>query len=317
MANRDEVSSPERDGSVLRGALERLGTIPRKLHGGLGYHRGPRWVNRLGYQVFRAAYKNVDWWLRRSDAASDVRAYVDALDRDGCVAIPDFLEPQAFDRVRAEYDDSRRSIPYKVWVVEDNGVVEEQLDLNLHREAFAATYAELVGSARMQSIIGSALRRPLVAPRVSARIWFRPSNPPEARGFGHVVGANYGHADMHFPTFKAWLYLNDIDETNGAFRFALGSHKMTLQRLAYEYDASIRVAANRHEGDRPGDPYALVRAPTPAQAAAMGLAEYTSMCGARNTLVIANTQGFHQQGLFQPDVVREAIHVCYRMSEPA
>jgi hypothetical protein len=309
-------SSPDPKG-IVTGALERLGDLPRRLHGGRGYHRGPVWVNRLGYQVFRAAYKNLTWWARGTPAPADVRGYVEALDRDGCVKIPDFLPPEAFTKVRAEYDASRSEQKYEVWVVEDNGVVEEQLDLGPRREAFPAVYSEIVGSSTLQSIVRSALRRPLVEPRVSSRRWSRPPDPPSARGFGHVVGANYIHADMHFPTFKAWLYLNDIDESNGAFRFALGSHRMTLGRLAYEYEASIRVAANRHEGVDEGAPYALVRAPTPRQAALIGLAECTPIVGRANTLVIANTQGFHQQGEFQLGVVREAIHVCYRMSEPA
>lgn len=312
----DRTASPLGGEGILTGALDRIGGIPRRLHGGLGYHRGPVWVNRLGYQVFRAAYKNVTWWARRAPVPSEVRTYVDALDRDGCVRIPDFLAPAAFDLVRGEYDRSRRDLAYDVWVVEDNGVVEEQLDLARHAEAFTGVFSELVASPLLQAIVEHSLRRPLAAPRVSARHWSRPADPPAARGFGHVVGANYVHADMHFPTFKAWLYLNDIDESNGAFRFSLGSHKMTLGRIAYEYEASIRVAANRHEGAAEGAPYALVRAPTDRQAAMIGLQPPTPMTGKANTLVIANTQGFHQQGLFQPGVVREAVHVCYRLSEP-
>jgi hypothetical protein len=305
----------ERAKAVLAEVLEPIRRIPRWLHGGVGYHRGPAWVNRLGYQVFRAAYKNVGWHLRSSEAPAHVRADVERLERDGCITIPDFLAPEAFARVRAEFDASRAELPYEAVVVEDNGVVEDQLTLARHPEAFPATLAEVVNSERLWAIVGAALRRPVLPPRASARSWRRLADAPKARGFGHVVGANYVHADMHFPTFKAWLYLCDIDEVNGAFRFALGSHKMTLARLRYEYDASIRVAANRHEGGSPDDPYALVRAPTERQQRQLKL-NCTSIVGKKNTLVIANTQGFHQQGEFQLGTVREAIHVCFRPSEP-
>jgi hypothetical protein len=295
--------------------VRKVRQLPLQLHGGIGYHRGPVSVNRLGYQVFRAAYKSAAWHLRAAPPTPGYEDSVQALDRDGCITLPNFLPDEVFSKVRAEYDRSRADLPYEVFIVEDNGVVEEQLDVRVHAEHFPTTVAALAESERLLSIVASSLRRPVNPPRLSARHWQRKESPPKPRGFGHVVGANYVHADMHYPTFKAWLYLNDIDESNGAFQFALGSHKMTWSRLAYEYDASVRVARSRTDGSAAELAYAVVREPTERQKARMNL-KCTPICGKQNTLVIANTQGFHKQGDFGMGAVREAYHLCFRLSEP-
>ena len=40
------------------------------------------------------------------------------------------------------------------------------------------------------------------------------------------------------------------------------------------------------------------------------------MRGKANTLVLANTEGFHRQGDFDFGTVREAVFMCFRSSEP-
>lgn len=309
------VTSPDRTSGVVR-AIGKLRDLPELLHGGIGYHRGPVLVNQLGYQVFRTVYKNVGWHLRRQPVTSTVHDYVAALDRDGCISIPDFLPQDDFARLRAEFDESRRSLPYAVNIVEDNGVQESTLDLGERRAAFPAVWSGLVENAVLRAIVAGALRRPIsVRPRIWLKYWHKVSEVG-ARGPGHIVGANYVHADMHYPTFKAFFYLNDVDTTNGAFQFALGSHKMTLARVAYEYDASIRVARGRRRGRWENQSYAVVRKPTEAQAGRLGGLECTPMCGRANTIIIANTQGFHRQGEFAPSALREAAYLCFRSSEP-
>jgi len=139
--------------------------------------------------------------------------------------------------------------------------------------------------------------------------------PQLVKGPGHTVGANYEHADVHFPTFKAWLYLSDVRVENGAFAYSPGSHRLTLARLGYEYEASIRIAEARSRPGMTENPYARTRAPTPEQRARMGI-RCQPMEGRANTLVIGNMQGFHRQGDFAPGTVREALMLCFRNAEP-
>ena len=60
----------------------------------------------------------------------------------------------------------------------------------------------------------------------------------------------------------------------------------------------------------------LLRKPTERQISAMKLRE-TSMCGKANTLLIANTQGFHRMGEFSDERPREKIYICFREVESA
>lgn len=297
----------------LRETLQRIGRL--RIDGGLRYHAGPPILNRLGYQVFRSIYTSTAWHLRDLPVGELYRPHVETLERDGCVAIPDFLPPEVFAAVRAEYDRSRQTLPYEVWVVEDNNVVEEMIDLSFHAGRLPITEAAVVDSATLRSIVAGALRRPIGAPpRVWAKRWQKADTPQKPRALGHVIGSNYLHADVHYPTFKAFFYLNDIDERNGAFIYAMGSHRMTPARLAYEYEASVRLS-KMPSSAHAEVPAGYARIPTEQQLAAMKI-NCRSITGKANTMVIANTQGFHRQGDFEPGTAREALMFCFRSSEP-
>jgi hypothetical protein len=301
---------------LLRKTLNHVSAFPDGLLGGIGYHLGPVLANKLGLQVARTLYKNIGWHLRRQPVPAEARPYVEALERDGCLAIPDFLPPETFARVQEEHARGKRELPYTVYMVEPNGVQESMLDLPKYRDAFPELWRGLVENPLVLAIVAGALRRPI---RVRPRVWLRRSQrfaPEKPRGPGHVVGADEPHADRHFPTFKGFYYLNDVDESNGAFQFALGSHRMSLARIAYEYDASVRVAENRRIANWEDTNYAVLRKPTPEQARGMGGLVCTPMVGRANTLVLTNTQGFHRQGDFTENSVREAACLCFRTSEP-
>lgn len=302
--------------SGITEALRRVERLPERVCGGINYHRGPPFANRLGYQLLRIFYKSASWHLRRAPMDAETRAAVDTLERDGCLVLPNFLQPAAFAAVRAEYDRSRSELAYRNVVVEDNGSVEELVDLHAHPEQFAMTLAYVAENAKIHRLVSAALRRPISArPRVWAKRWHRAEAGEISGQAWSLRGANHVHADMHYATFKAWLFLNDVDESNGAFQFARRSHLLTPARLAYEYEASIRVARSRKGFGSATESYAVTRLPTAQQLEAMQI-KLEPVCCSANTLVLANMRGFHRQGEFQPGRVREALMMCFRSSEP-
>ncbi len=96
------------------------------------------------------------------------------------------------------------------------------------------------------------------------------------------------HADTFHPTVKAWLFLTDVDEEDGPFRYVPGSHRLSPGRLAFERETSLKAPGGtdhlsargsfRVEEDR---------------LEALGLPPAKSFATPANTLVVADTFGFH------------------------
>jgi Phytanoyl-CoA dioxygenase (PhyH) len=290
---------------VGRGVAQRLALW--RDAGAPKYHTGPAWAAVMGLQLLRAMHKNLAYGARRAVVEPEIEQAVSAMLRDGVVLIPDFLPAEQFAAVRAEFDAMAASGRFSRSWPEHVDVAEDYCAVKPNKPSAISQY--LVRNPFLTAVAAAVTRRAIrIVPRVSARAWRRISGRQRA----HLTGAAYIHADIHYPTCKAWLYLNDIDEGNGAFIFCKGSQKMTPARLAYEYDASIRVARDRHTSSNNG----LLRKPTQRQISAMKLRE-TSMCGKANTLLIANTQGFHRMGEFSDERPREKIYICFREVESA
>jgi len=99
------------------------------------------------------------------------------------------------------------------------------------------------------------------------------------------------HADTFHPCVKAWLFLTDVAADAGPFTYVPGSHRLTPQRLDWERRMSLeaRQSPNREirEGSFRIEPHEL---------AALGLAEPRIFDVPANTLVVADTFGFHARG---------------------
>lgn len=275
-----------------------------------GYHDGSVLANRLGLQFARIATLNLSWRLRKRAVDADLRPYVDAFERDGVVAIENFFPDDVFAQVKAECDTCHQAGLFTSEVVEDNFIIEEHLAVKRHKHEMPVAWERLRSDDRLKRLAAAVLRTPAIEKmRMDVNFMTKSSGaPPPSR----LVGTNYLHADVHYPSSKAWLYLNDIDETNGAIVFAKGSTRLSLGRLAHEYDVSVRVARAKDEGlgYRTTVPGCLVRLPTDEQRRAMGLIE-APVCGKANTLIFANVMGFHRRGEFLEGRRREQIQFTF------
>lgn len=110
------------------------------------------------------------------------------------------------------------------------------------------------------------------------------------------------HADTFHPAMKSWLFLEDITPEKGPFTYYPGSHRLTWRRIKWEYNRSIQ-AVNINDGySEKGSLRAHAE-----DIAALGLKEPESFTVPANTLVIANTFGFHCRGQAKPGAARDAI----------
>lgn len=283
------------------------------------YFSGSVTANRLGLQVLRVLGKHAIWRVRSRPVPSAIREYVDVLLRDGVVVIPNFLSPDQYAEVledfhRIEPELSFRPVPHYAHMKQLEHGRLHNASHGVNADArLKAMRRYLAENQRLISIVSAVAHvRTKTIGNATVDVYKLVDNTAPDNDVETVM-----HADLHSPTLKAFYYLNDVDETNGAFVYAKGSARITLARLRHEYDISVRQARLKR-GDTDFPPEALaVRGPNkrnavlPHHARAMGLTE-TAIAGKANTLVIANNVGFHRRGDFSSSVPRRTVMINFR-----
>jgi hypothetical protein len=99
------------------------------------------------------------------------------------------------------------------------------------------------------------------------------------------------HADTFHPTVKAWLFLTDVAADAGPFTYVPGSHRLTPERLDWERRVSLAARHSPNPQIRQGS-FRIAA----AELAALGLPPPRVFDVPANTLVVADTFGFHARG---------------------
>jgi ectoine hydroxylase-related dioxygenase (phytanoyl-CoA dioxygenase family) len=115
------------------------------------------------------------------------------------------------------------------------------------------------------------------------------------------------HADTFHPTAKAWLFLDDVTEDGGPFAYVPSSHRLTPERLAWEHEQSLTA---RDSADRMHAEGSFRISET--DRVALGLPAPVRMVVAANTLVIADTSGFHARSVSPHPSHRVEIYATFR-----
>lgn len=106
------------------------------------------------------------------------------------------------------------------------------------------------------------------------------------------------HADTFHPTMKAWLFLQDVGEDGCPFTYVPGSNRPTRARLRWEH-ARSQVAAGLGDNYSAKGSFRIEE----GELASLGLPPPKAFAVRANTLVIANTFGFHRRGDARPGKV--------------
>lgn len=99
------------------------------------------------------------------------------------------------------------------------------------------------------------------------------------------------HSDTFHSNMKAWLFLTDVAEDEGPFVYVPGSHILNEKRLEWEYQRSISINSKTDAMSRRGS----LRI-QPNELAELGYGQPQAFAVKKNTLVIADTYGFHARG---------------------
>ncbi len=261
---------------------------------------GSEFLNRNGLHVWRVKQAQKLAAKRRKALAHLVaQEHRDAYERDGFVKIENFLEPETFAQVLREINDTdfnrvdmrqgsaitRRSFIDDVDLVDKPGLQKAKNDprmLNLVR---------YVASHHGQPLI--TLQTVLALPSVGAG--------------GKADPQTQVHSDTFHPTAKAWLFLTDVGSDDGPFSYVAGSHKVTVQRYEWEKDISTSLDKVENTYAKRGS----LRVDT-GQLAQMGYPPPTKMTVSANTLVVADTHGFHARCASDKATTRIEIYSSLR-----
>jgi Phytanoyl-CoA dioxygenase (PhyH) len=278
------------------------------------YHSGGVWLNRAGWQLARTLPHHAMHRLRRRRGGAAVADLVAAAEKDGILVIRNFLPEADFARLSAYCQALAQSAAMR-------------REPNRAGSGVDWLYGPIAGSDAATQWVRQRIALNEVLLGVVAGIVRRKIVRAPQMGYQRLTmreGANYIadaeavlHADRHFPTVKAYYSLNASTEDNGAYVWVRGSHRLTLARLAHEYDYSIRQAMFA-KGGADALPAAASEAGmvkiAPEHLAAMGVEE-EAILTEPNTMVISNNFGFHRRGYFKAAAVREQIRLVFHYLE--
>lgn len=235
-------------------------------------------LNRAGLHVWRVrAAHALTRWRRARLAALAPHHLRQQFDRDGFVVIPDALPPDEFRHVQS-------------------ALLETNFECRAHQQGDTVTRRVALGPKLLRSL-------PALAAILRSRRWtglmaYAASTRNRPLYYIQTIsgGAAEGpadpqlqlHADTFHPSLKAWLFLTDVADDGRPLTYVAGSHRLTAERIAWERRKSLEVLQS---GDRLSQRGSFrIRAEELQQ---LGLPKPTRFAVPANTLVIADTCGFH------------------------
>ncbi len=270
-----------------------------------------RMLNRLGCQVARVATAEALVKLRRKRRFSGITPEEARLLRDGVVLLPHFIAPDQFDALLQEIDRGEAQL-LKVPPPPDKfGIVRQQIGVHKRPDVFPLSNKLILRDERLLNAVR-------LAEGWSARDDFtntgtvlkyeRLEQATDPLPVGSDRDGEVSSGDLHADTFhyvtKAFLTLTDITRENGPYTYAIGSQRLTLRRLAWEYRNSLRQ--EQYEDEQYHNRL------FEAQMRELGVEPVEIECE-KNTLILTNTFGFHLRGrMTRKGALRRMLRLDFR-----
>ena len=251
-----------------------------------------RALNLLGAQVTRSIAARIVHNRRSFPVDRELQGKLEELEREGIVTWPDFLLPDDFDAVRRECLKLGTNGGLPVFGQFGTSKVEKLLLAN----AGTSQLWRLLADRRLQNLLEMSERRPLG----DLMGWCAQLEQITQ------VPANSGdpeselHSDIFFTSHKAWFYLSDVRRESGPLAFVKRSHWLTPQRLYYIYKESCTRAPGANASRRI------------SRDEKRKIGDETVIICPSNTLVVANTCGYHRRLQGKIGEKRLSIHLQVR-----
>ncbi len=265
-------------------------------------------ANVLGYSIFRTLYHNLGR-TKPKKVRKEFQQYIDIMERDGILVIPDFFPEEQFKEIKKEFDDA-----YSDWdpmYVNPDEFSKRQKDFPEYFQTIAEKIITPETRAFNEYFVKNELINAITESVVHKKIrltpykhfWYLKRRKLDKEGDKSFHNAAYPHADVFYPTIKVFLYLNDVDEKNAAYIFARGTHKLNLKRLLLEYKLSVRFAKDNNDVSTNDNDISYLGSKS------------ESICGKANTLIISNNMGYHNRGFFSSLDPRQTAQLDFRNLE--
>ena len=242
---------------------------------------GSRRLNEAGLHVARLKLAHRMAWSRRRRLARLIDpADCAAFDRDGFVLKRDFLPQDVFDRLVGQIRTFRGAARQMV----QGDTITRRIALDPEALAAMPDARRVLDDRDFRGLVryvGSFDSQPLCFIQTILAQRFPGAEDPQV----HL------HADTFHPTVKAWLFLEDVAIEDGPFTYVPGSHLLTPQRLNWERRKSLD-ARNAERLTARGS-FRIDR----DEVSALDLPPPASFAVSANTLIVADTFGFHARGV--------------------
>ncbi len=242
---------------------------------------GSQRLNRMGLHRARVQIADKLCRWRRSRLARHVPTeWKEAFDRDGFVAIENVVPAQDFPALR-------------------DAILGAEWPAREMRQGDAITRRIAIGPEMLAAV--PALDAFLSRKDVNALFHYVASFRMTPLHYVQTIVSHCGgddpdpqetvHADSFHASMKAWLFLKPVTEEDGPFTYVRGSHRFTPERMEWEYRRSLADPKSIDRLSARGSP--RVDGSVLQQ---MNLGEAEKLPVAENTLVVADTGGFHARG---------------------
>ena len=242
---------------------------------------GSRRLNARGLHVARVRLAaSLCAWRRRRLARKVRPEWREAFDRDGFVAIGDIVPPAEFPVLR----DAILAYRGPAREMRQGDAITRRLAIDPDMLGAIEPLRALLARADLVALfhyVASFRTTPLHYVQTIVSHDGAPDADPQETL----------HADSFHSSLKAWLFLNPVAADEGPFTYVRGSHCFTSERLAWERRRSLADPRAIDRLSARGSPRV-----SPQDLAAMKLSAPEALAVPGNTLVVADTLGFHARG---------------------
>jgi hypothetical protein len=255
---------------------------------------GSEWLNRRGLHLWRVRLAQKLAWHRRARLAPLVSGQ-DRADfaRDGFVQVRDFLPAAAFEALAVRL----AGLEAEAREMREGGATTRRVAVTPSLLRRAPELAALLQHPRWRGLtryVASFDAEPTVFIQIILAGGPTAAEDPQTRL----------HMDTFHPTMKAWFFLHAVEEAEGPLTYVPGSHLQTPRRQAWQRRRSVLAARARQNGG-------AFRV-TAAELSGFGFGAQRRFAVPGNTLVVADTCGFHARAASDRASLRVEIYATSR-----